>query len=202
MPTDQTGQRAVDQCLSHACVAWHTRGTVLRALGMTRAGERQGRPPGRRNPTPMDPDRIISLTDAAVLSGCSRKALERRAERGSLNVTRDGAGHRAVRVYDLIRSGLLIVVPAGADFGVDPQRMAEAQGESQTLRTALAATESALRRARDEARVLRARSLDSEARAAIAEEDLTRVLIDGVPPQASTPVAGQARAGRLRLRTA
>lgn len=155
----------------------------------------------------MDPDRIISLTDAAVLSGCSRKALERRAERGSLNVTRDRAGHRAVRVYDLIRSGLLIIVPVGADSGVDPQRMAEVQGESETLRTALAATESALRRARDEARVLRARSLDSEARAAIAEEDLTRVLIDGVPAQASTPqastrVAAPARAGRLRLRTA
>lgn len=150
----------------------------------------------------MDPDRIISLTDAAVLVGCSRKALERRAERGSLGVTRDRAGHRAVRVSDLIRSGLVDVVSARAVSGIDPARMAEAQAEAEALRAALAATESALRRARDETRVLRTRALDSEARAALAEEDLTRVLLTGAPVQAGARDAEPVRRGRLRLRTA
>lgn len=140
---------------------------------------------------------MITLTDAAVLAGCSRKSLERRVERGSLSVTRDAEGRRAVRVADLLAAGLVCLMPAGADAGTDPRRVAEAEAEAHAARTALAATESALRRARDEVTTLRRRVLEAEARAAVAEDDLTSVLLgDGA---AATAATGHPR---MRLRSA
>jgi len=144
----------------------------------------------------MYPDRMLTLTDAATLAGCSRKALERRVERGSLAAQRDDDGQRRVRLADLLRAGLVTLTPACTDAGPAPLRMAEAQGEVDALRTALGATEAALRRSRDEIRTLRAALLDAEARATVAEQDLTRVLVG------ETPVREPGRRGRLRLRTA
>lgn len=144
----------------------------------------------------MDPDRIISLTDAALLSGCSRKSLERRVERGSLAVTHDAEGRRAVRVADLMRAGIVSLVPVGVASGVRDVRAAEAEGEAEALRAALAATEAALRRARDEVQLLRRRATDADARAAVAEDELTRVLVG----LAAERVRQEPRRGRLRLR--
>ena len=138
---------------------------------------------------------MITLTDAAALAGCSRKSLERRVERGSLPIATDPRGRRAVRVADLLRAGLVSVVPAGAEAGSDPHRMAEAVAEAHALRAALAATEAALARSRDEAAMLRQRVMDAEARAAVAEDDLTRVLLD-------SPAPAPARSRRTRLRPA
>jgi len=139
---------------------------------------------------------MLTLTDAATLAGCSRKALERRVERGSLVARRDDDGQRRVRLADLLRAGLVTLTPACADTGPAPVRMAEAEGEVDALRTALVATEAALRRSREEMRMLRAALLDAEARATMAEQDLTRVLVG------ETPVREPGRRGRLRLRTA
>ena len=139
---------------------------------------------------------MLTLTDAATLAGCSRKALERRVERGSLVARRDDDGQRRVRLADLLRAGLVTLTPACADAGPAPVRMAEAEGEVDALRTALVATEAALRRSREEMRMLRAALLDAEARATMAEQDLTRVLVG------ETPVREPGRRGRLRLRTA
>lgn len=136
---------------------------------------------------------MITLADAAALAGCSRKSLERRVERGSLGVTMDHRGRRAVRVADLLRAGLLSVVPTGAEAGGDPRRIAEAVADADALRAALAATEAALARSRDEVHLLRQRVMDAEARAAVAEDDLTRVLLDDPSP---------ARGRRTRLRPA
>lgn len=141
---------------------------------------------------------MITLTDAAVLAGCSRKSLERRVERGSLAVTLDADGKRAVRVSDLLRAGLVCVMPAGAEAGMDPRRIAEAEAEAEAARIALAATEAALRRARDEVTTLRQRVMDAEARAAVAEGDLTQVLL-GHAPEPQRPA--RASRARLRLRT-
>ncbi len=91
----------------------------------------------------MDPDRTLTLTDAATLAGCSRKALERRVERGSLVATRDDDGQRRVRVADLLRAGLVTLTPACVEPGAAPERMAEAESEVEALRTALVATEAA-----------------------------------------------------------
>jgi len=143
----------------------------------------------------VDPDRVISLTDAALLAGCSRKSLERRVERGSLDATRDAEGRRAVRVADLLRAGLVVPVPVGAEGGVDPTHLADARAEAEALRAALMATEAGLARARDEAGLLRQRVMDAESRAAMAEDELTRVLLGAERP------ARRGRRGNLRLRT-
>ena len=137
---------------------------------------------------------MLTLTDAATLAGCSRKALERRVERGSLVATRDTDGQRRVRAADLLRAGLVTLAPACVETGAAPERMAEAESEAEALRTALVATEAALRRARDEMRMVKATLLEAETRATLAEQDLTQVLVG------ETPVPG--RRGRLRLRTA
>ena len=139
---------------------------------------------------------MLTLTEAATLAGCSRKALERRVERGSLIATRDGDGQRRVRVADLLRSGLVMPAPACAEPGTAPERMAEAESEAEALRMALVATEAALRRSRDELRTVKAALLEAESRAAMAEQDLTRVLVG------EAPVREAGRRGRLRLRTA
>ncbi len=149
----------------------------------------------------MDPDRLLTLTDAAMLAGCSRKALERRVERGSLHVSHCEDGQRAVRLADLMRSGLVTLMPACAPVGSAPARVEEAESEREALRTALTATEMALRRSREDMRIVRARLMEAEARAAVAEDDLTRVLLNGVPP-AAVPMQPAARRGKLRLRTA
>jgi hypothetical protein len=148
---------------------------------------------GAANFRDVDPDRVITLTDAALMAGCSRKSLERRVERGSLAVVPDDDGRRAVRVADLLRAGLVSVVPAGTEAGIDPRRVAEAESEAEALRAALSATEGALRRSRDEVAALRQRVMDAEARAAVAEDDLTRVLLGREEPARPTR-------GRLRLR--
>lgn len=140
----------------------------------------------------------MPLTDAALLVGCSRKSLERRVERGSLPIVAGGDGRRAVRLADLLRAGLVTVVPAQAAGGVDPARVADAEGEAEALRAALAATESALARARDEVAALRRRAMDADTRAAMAEADLTRMLVGDVAP---LPADAQRRT-RLRLRSA
>lgn len=138
---------------------------------------------------------MISLTDAALLAGCSRKSLERRVERGTLDATHDDDGRRAVRVADLLRAGLVVPVPAGADGGVDPRRLADARAEAEALQSALAATEAALVRSRDEAGLLRQRVMDAESRAAMAEDELTRVLLGAERTER------RGRRGNLRLRT-
>lgn len=155
-----------------------------------------GSAPGAPKPGDVDANRVITLTDAAVLAGCSRKSLERRVERGSLSATTDAAGRRAVSVAELLRSGLVCVAPAGADGGADPRRIAEAEADAHALRAALAATEAALARSRDEVELLRRRVMDAEARAAVAEDDLTRVLLQPAAPHR------QSRSIRTRLRAA
>ena len=139
---------------------------------------------------------MLTLTDAATLAGCSRKALERRVERGSLAAMRDDDGQRRVRVADLLRAGLVTLTPACAEPGAAPERIAEAESEVEALRTALVATEAALRRARDEMRTVKAALMDAEARATVAEQDLTRIVVG------EAPVRESGRRGRLRLRTA
>lgn len=138
---------------------------------------------------------MISLTDAALLAGCSRKSLERRVERGTIAATHDSDGRRAVRVADLMRAGLVVPVPAGADGGVDPRRLADARAEAGALTSALAATEAALVRAREESSLLRQRVMDAEARAAMAEDELTRVLLGAERD------SRRGRRAALRLRT-
>jgi hypothetical protein len=149
----------------------------------------------------MDLDRLLTLTDAAMLAGCSRKALERRVERGSLHVSHGEDGQRAVRLADLMRSGLVALMPTCAPVGSAPARVEEAESELEALRAALTATEVALRRSREDMRIVRTRLMEAEARAAVAEDDLTRVLLNGVPPE-PVPIQPAARRGRLRLRTA
>ena len=80
---------------------------------------------------------------------------------------------------------------------MDPRRIAEAEAEAEAARIALSATEAALRRARDEVAALRQRVMDAEARAAVAEGDLTTVLL-GQEPGSRRP--SRASRGRLRLR--
>ncbi len=139
---------------------------------------------------------MITLTEAAVLADCSRKSLERRVERGSLAVTHDGVGRRAVRLGDLMRCGLVGVVAAGAGGRSESRRDADAEAGAEAMRAALAATDTALRRMRDEVAALRERVRDAETRAAMAEDDLTHILL-------ARPQAGRGRRGgdgRPRLR--
>lgn len=110
--------------------------------------------------------RTLTLADAAEVCGTTKKALERRAERGTLMVTRRG-GVRTVAVAELIRAGLValdsqVAVPIAAGMVQRPlavlaRRVAEADADMADLHATLAATETALRRARDEARQLRTR---------------------------------------------
>jgi hypothetical protein len=144
----------------------------------------------------MDPDRAMPLTDAALLAACSRKSLERRAERGSLPTMTGDDGRRVVRVRDLMRAGLLTAAPVHGVAPGDPSRIAQVEDEAGALRVALTATEAALARARGEAVVLRLRVKESEARAACAEDELTR-LVTQVNAPAATP-----RRARGRLRSA
>jgi hypothetical protein len=117
-------------------------------------------------PQAMTNPRTLTLSDAAEVCGTTKKALERRAERGTLQVSRRG-GVRVVEVPELIRVGLL-----GADadvrspamggsmdrpLAVLARRVAEADADMADLRATLAATEAALGRAREEARTLRTR---------------------------------------------
>lgn len=114
----------------------------------------------------MTTPRTLTLSDAAVVCGTTKKALERRAERGTLEVARRG-GVRVVEVPELIRVGLLKagaevqapVAPTAVDrpLAVLARRVAEADADMEDLRATLAATEAALRRAREEARMLRTR---------------------------------------------
>ncbi len=114
----------------------------------------------------MTPPRLLTLSDAAEVCGTTKKALERRAERGTLAVEWRG-GVRMVEVSELVRVGL---VDAGADvaapvpgssierpLAVLARRVAEADADLAEMRAALVATEAALRRAREEARTLRSR---------------------------------------------
>lgn len=114
----------------------------------------------------MDTPRLLTLSDAAEVCGTTKKALERRAERGTIAVSRRG-GVRVVEVAELIRVGLLapdaeVTPPTPASPGERPlavlaRRVAEADADLAELRATLAATEAALRRAREEARLLRGR---------------------------------------------
>lgn len=114
----------------------------------------------------MTSPRLLTLSDAAEVCGTTKKALERRAERGTLAVEWRG-GVRMVEVSELVRVGL---VDAGADvvapvpgssierpLAILARRVAEADADLAEMRVALAATEAALRRAREEARMLRSR---------------------------------------------
>ncbi len=110
--------------------------------------------------------RALTLAEAAEVCGTTKKALERRAERGTLAVERRGSV-RVVEVAELMRAGLLAdgaeVAPsrAGAQqdrpLAVLARRVAEADADMADLRAALASTEAALRRAREETRMLRSR---------------------------------------------
>lgn len=114
----------------------------------------------------METPRLLTLSDAAEVCGTTKKALERRAERGTIEVSRRG-GVRVVDVSELIRVGLLapdaaITPPTPSSPGERPlavlaRRVAEADADLADLRATLAATEAALRRAREEARLLRTR---------------------------------------------
>ncbi len=114
----------------------------------------------------MTTPRMLTLSDAAEVCGTTKKALERRAERGTLDVGRRG-GVRVVEVSELVRVGLLdagadVSLPAGNSaidrpLAVLARRVAEADADLAELRAALDATESALRRAREDARLLRTR---------------------------------------------
>ena len=114
----------------------------------------------------MSSPRSLTLADAATVCGTTKKALERRAERGTLEVGRRG-GVRVVEVAELMRVGLLapdaqVSVPRASGpmdrpLAVLARRVAEADEDMADLRATLASTEAALRRARDEARVLRSR---------------------------------------------
>ena len=139
----------------------------------------------------------MPLTDAARLAGCSRKSLERRVERGSLPADLDADGRRAVRAVDLLRAGLVSLAPARSSAGVDPREVADAVSEARAVQAALDATEAALARAREEVSLLRRRVMDAETRAAVAEEDLNRLVLGGAPDGA-TRARGR---GRLRLKT-
>ncbi len=114
----------------------------------------------------MTTPRTLTLSDAAEVCGTTKKALERRAERGTLGVGRRG-GVRVVEVAELVRVGLLdagadVQVPAGGSvldrpLAVLARRLAEADADLAELRASLEATEAALRRAREDARLLRSR---------------------------------------------
>ena len=114
----------------------------------------------------MTTPRALTLADAAEVCGTTKKALERRAERGTLTVGRRG-GVRVVEVAELLRGGLLtpgddVVVPRAPSavdrpLAVLARRVAEADEDMADLRAALASTEAALRRAREDARMLRNR---------------------------------------------
>jgi len=114
----------------------------------------------------METPRLLTLSDAAEVCGTTKKALERRAERGTIAVSRRG-GVRVVEVSELIRVGLLardaqVTPPTPASPGERPlavlaRRVAEADADLAELRATLAATEAALSRAREEARLLRGR---------------------------------------------
>ncbi len=123
-------------------------------------------------PQSMTTPRTLTLSDAAEVCGTTKKALERRAERGTLQVSRRG-GVRVVEVPELIRVGLL-----GADadvrrpavqgsmdrpLAVLARRVVEADADMADLRATLAATEAALGRAREEARMLRTRLANASA---------------------------------------
>ena len=138
----------------------------------------------------------MPLTDAARLAGCSRKSLERRVERGSLTADLDADGRRAVRAVDLLRAGLVSLAPARSSAGVDPREVADAVSEARAVQAALDATEAALARAREEVSLLRRRVMDAETRAAVAEEDLNRLVLGG-SPDGATRARGR---GRLRLK--
>lgn len=123
----------------------------------------------------MSSPRDLTLSDAAAVCGTSKKALERRAERGTLTVARRG-GVRVVEVAELIRVGLLdsdagVVAPPGPSalerpLAVLARRVAEADADMADLRATLVATEAALRRAREEARMLRTRLAEASSVAA------------------------------------
>jgi len=114
----------------------------------------------------MTTPRTLTLSDAAEVCGTTKKALERRAERGTLDVGRRG-GVRVVEVAELVRVGLLdagadVHVPAGGStldrpLAVLARRLAEADADLAEMRASLEATEAALRRAREDARLLRSR---------------------------------------------
>lgn len=114
----------------------------------------------------MTSPRLLTLSDAAEVCGTTKKALERRAERGTLAVEWRG-GVRVVQVSELVRVGLLdararVAVPVPGSsmerpLAVLARRVAEADADLAEMRAALSATEAALRRAREEARVLRSR---------------------------------------------
>jgi hypothetical protein len=114
----------------------------------------------------MTSPRTLTLSDAAEVCGTTKKALERRAERGTLRVSRRG-GVRVVEVPELIRVGLLgadadvqrpsVEGPMARPLAALARRVAEADADMADLRSTLAATEVALGRAREEARTLRTR---------------------------------------------
>ena len=127
----------------------------------------------------MTPPRLLTLSDAAEVCGTTKKALERRAERGTLSVEWRG-GVRMVEVSELVRVGL---VDAGADvvapvpgssierpLAILARRVAEADADLAEMRAALVATEAALRRAREEARMLRSRLARQSAPTALLAE--------------------------------
>ncbi|MEO2058353.1 MAG: hypothetical protein ABGX38_05825, partial [Thermoleophilia bacterium] len=108
----------------------------------------------------------------------------------------DADGRRAVRAVDLLRAGLVSLAPARSQAGVDPREVADAVSEARAMQAALDATEAALARAREEVSLLRRRVMDAEARAAVAEEDLNRLVLGG-EPDGVTRARGR---GRLRLK--
>lgn len=56
---------------------------------------------------PPEPQRLLTITEAAAATGISRKALTRRIERGTLRSVKDSQGRRVVPRGELERAGLL-----------------------------------------------------------------------------------------------
>jgi len=139
---------------------------------------RQGMRHGAEKRQVMTTSRMLTLSEAAEVCGTTKKALERRAERGTLHVARRGAV-RVVAVDELVRVGLIapgadVAAPTGPGAADRPlavlaRRVAEADADLAELRVALSSTEAALRRAREEARQLRSRLAHGAAPEALAE---------------------------------
>ena len=127
----------------------------------------------------MTPPRLLTLSDAAEVCGTTKKALERRAERGTLDVEWRG-GVRMVEVSELVRVGLVdaaadVVAPVPGSsierpLAILARRVAEADADLAEMRATLVATEAALRRAREEARMLRSRLARQSASADLLAE--------------------------------
>jgi hypothetical protein len=123
------------------CRALLSDGTYPTNRGPTTPMERMGAQP--REPPGMV-EQTVTIARAAELSGLTRKALQRRVERGELPATVE-SGRRRIPLAALYRAGLIEGEPPGEGSGVDAaltraERLTAAAGEALAqLRAELAA---------------------------------------------------------------